>query len=107
VAGRGIVQHPGATANRFNGSTKTRNDGVRITVEEAAVLQSMPRHYPWQGTKTQQYQRIGDLVPARLAAHIVGAALGVSDFGAYIDRHYLLGQGRPNVDADGEQADDV
>lgn len=92
VAGRGLVQHPGATANRFNGSVKSRNDGVRISVGEAALLQSMPHDYPWQGSKTQQYQRIGDLVPARLAANVVGAALGVSDYVDYIDRHYDAGQ---------------
>lgn len=91
IAGRGLVQHPGATANRFNGSKKSRNDGVRITVDEAAMLQSMPYGYPWQGSKTQQFQRVGDLVPARLAAYVVGAALGVSDYVDYVDRHYWAG----------------
>lgn len=91
VAGRGLVQHPGATANRFNGSKKTRNDGVRITVAEASVLQSMPHDYPYQGTQTRQFQSIGDLVPARLAAYLVGCALGVSDYVDYIDRHYAAG----------------
>lgn len=49
VASRDLVGHPGATSNRFNDSEKSRNDGIRITVQEAAVLQSFPHDYPWDG----------------------------------------------------------
>jgi hypothetical protein len=36
------VANPGANANRFNGSKKSRNDGIRVTVSEAGVLQDAP-----------------------------------------------------------------
>ena len=73
VAGREIVQNPGATANRFNGSTKSRNDGVRVTVQEAGILQSFPADYPWEaaGSKTSQYQRVGDAMPPLLALAVL------------------------------------
>lgn len=71
VAGRGLVQNPGATANRFNGSTKSRNDGIRIAVEEAAVLQTFPLNYPWQGTQSQQYQQVGNAIPPLLAEAVL------------------------------------
>jgi DNA (cytosine-5)-methyltransferase 1 len=73
IAGRDLVTNPGANANRFNGSTKSRNDGIRIDQTEAAVLQSFPANYPWQGTKTQQFQQIGNAVPPVLARVVLEA----------------------------------
>lgn len=52
-------------------------DTVRITVQEAAVLQSVRPDYPWQGTKTKRFEQIGNLVPPLLAAHVVSAATGI------------------------------
>jgi hypothetical protein len=44
---------------------------VRVTVEEASLLQSFPPGYPWQGTKTKQYQQVGNAVPPGLAAAVL------------------------------------
>lgn len=77
VAGRDLVQAPGATANRYNNSTKSRNDGVRVSVGEAGALQSFPSDFPWQGSaKSKQYLQAGNAVPVLLAMAVLCAAMG-------------------------------
>ena len=45
----------------------------RVTVEEAATLQTFPDNYPWRGTKTKQFEQVGNAIPPRLAWHILKA----------------------------------
>ncbi len=50
-------------------------EAIRITAQEAGVLQSFPADYPWQGNKGQQFSQIGNAVPPRLAAHLLAPHL--------------------------------
>lgn len=51
----------------------------RITVQEAAAIQSFPKDMPWHGCQSSQYRQIGNAVPPKMAfavAKSVSDALG-------------------------------
>lgn len=54
-----------------------RRDTIRLSVQDAAVLQSFPADHPWRGSKTKQLEQIGNAVPCLLAQHVFAAAFGI------------------------------
>ena len=70
-----VVAAPGY---RTEESRQNAPGSVQITIPEAAVLQSFPADYPWQGPKTRQYAQIGNAIPPLLAAHIIAALTGLA-----------------------------
>lgn len=75
IQGDPRVGRPGHK-DRNKGESQFEQDSLKITQAEAAVLQSFRPDYPWQGTKTKQFEQIGNAVPPLLAARIVAAASG-------------------------------
>jgi DNA (cytosine-5)-methyltransferase 1 len=69
-----IVAAPGY---RTTVSRQNAPNSVRVTVEEAGVLQSFPADYPWQGAKGKQFLQCGNAVPPGLALHALAAASGI------------------------------
>lgn len=70
VMGDPRIGRPGHKS-RDKGERQFDKDSVRVTVEEAAVLQSFRVDYPWFGSKTSQHQQVGNACPPLLAAAIL------------------------------------
>lgn len=80
-----VISAPGY---RLTESRQNAEGGVRVTVAEGGVLQSFPPDYPWSGSRTKQYQCVGNAIPPRLAAHILGALMGQASYAALIKAAY-------------------
>ena len=51
--------------------SRESSDAVRISVEEAAVLQGFRADYPWQGSRSRRFSQIGNAVCPPLARLVV------------------------------------
>ena len=65
-----MLMHGGSVANTI--PTRLR----RLTVNEAAAIQTFPVDMPWYGSQSSRYRQIGNAVPPQLARHV---ALSVRD----------------------------
>lgn len=53
-------------------------NAVRVTVEQASILQGFPADYPRQGARTRQFTQLGNTVPPPLARAVLSQALAAS-----------------------------
>lgn len=60
-----------AAAERYG--DRAGSDAIRLSVRDALLLQSFPEHYPVTGSKSKQFEQIGNAVPPLLAAHVLAA----------------------------------
>lgn len=82
VSGDPRINPPGHKRNQADDDAgRTHYNGcdgkeaIRVTAEEAAILQGFPPGYVFTGSRTSQFQQIGNAVPPRLADVVVGALL--------------------------------
>ena len=73
------AERPSATVTSQTNAwwiTDETKQTIRLTPQDALVLQSFPHDYPVSGSKTKQFEQIGNAVPPQLAAHVLAAATG-------------------------------
>jgi len=69
VCGDARIAPPGHR-DRAGGERQFTTETRRVTVQEAAILQSFPPDYEWHGTKSKQYEQVGNAIPVLLAAAV-------------------------------------
>jgi DNA (cytosine-5)-methyltransferase 1 len=53
-----------------------RRDTIRLSVEDAAILQGFPPDHPWRGSRTKQLEQIGNAFPPPLAEAVLAENIG-------------------------------
>ena len=63
---------------RYDIHRQDAEGSIRITPQQAGILQSFPPDYPWRGTLDQRYTQIGNAIPPLLGRAVIQEARGAT-----------------------------
>lgn len=69
------VTAPGSWPRCGRRQSIVRGRPVRVSVEQASVLQGFRHDYPWRGSRSQRFEQIGNAVCPPLAARVLAQAM--------------------------------
>jgi DNA (cytosine-5)-methyltransferase 1 len=75
VLGEPRVFGPGCWPRNGHRPDRVRRETVRVTAEQASILQGFRHDYPWQGPRTARFRQIGNAVCPPLARRVLEAAM--------------------------------
>lgn len=75
VLGEPRVFGPGCWPRNGHPASRVRRDTVRVTVEQASILQGFRHDYPWQGSRIERFRQIGNAVCPPLGRQVLEAAM--------------------------------
>ena len=78
VLGEPRVFGPGCWPRNGHRPDRVRRETVRVTVEQAGILQGFRHDYPWQGPRTARFRQIGNAVCPPVAEVVLAAAMSPS-----------------------------
>lgn len=70
-----VAADPRLTAREHHNHGEQSSTSTRVTIEEAAALQSYPPGFTFAGTKTKQFLQVGNAVPPLLARAVLSVFL--------------------------------
>lgn len=79
VLGDPRITAPGSWPRVGRRSELVRGRPLRVTVQEAGVLQGFRRDYPWRGSKSARYEQIGSAVCPPVAKRVLAEAIRPSE----------------------------
>jgi DNA (cytosine-5)-methyltransferase 1 len=75
VLGDPRITAPGSWPRCGRRAGIVRGRSVRVSVEQAGILQGFRHDYPWQGCRSRRFAQIGNAVPPPLAARVAAEAM--------------------------------
>lgn len=63
------------TTEEVQAGDYTGIEAVKLTIQEALILQGFDPDYPVKGSRTKQFEQVGNAVPPPLAAHVLRALI--------------------------------
>lgn len=69
------VTAPGSWPRVGRRAEIVRGRPVRVSVEQASILQGFRHGYPWQGSRSQRFAQVGNAVPPPVAARVLAEAM--------------------------------
>ena len=104
VLGEPRVFGPGCWPRNGHRPDRVRRETVRVTVEQAGVLQGFRHDYPWQGPRTARFRQIGNAVCPPLARVVLAAAMGPSLRDGQVEERPVIGERRRRRRSSGSRA---